>query len=115
MLSLLLLSIISCSLLQVNTFNVEDCPPGHYCTARAITPIPCPPGTWSNAGAAKCEACPIGYYSTKGGASYCTKCEQGHFCESADLSPQPCPLGLYNDKLGRMKAFIGSGKLKYKV
>ena len=81
--------------------DVADCPPGYFCPAKSITPIPCPAGTWSGGGVNFCTPCEVGSYTIKAGSSFCKLCPQGHTCPASNASPEPCPLGTYNPELGQ--------------
>ena len=99
----ILLVLLVGSMADEAVFDPADCPPGHFCTGRGITPIPCPAGAWNGGGVAFCTPCESGSYTTKSGSSFCTKCPKGHTCATANLSPESCPLGTYNDQMAQIE------------
>ncbi|GAB9469615.1 hypothetical protein Gpo141_00006888 [Globisporangium polare] len=89
----------------------DDCPPGSYCPAGSVAPIPCKPGSYTSlnktqsvgpgASWPSCITCPAGYFCVEGeiapepcgkgqfstaGSKACSLCEAGYFCNSATTS-----------------------------
>jgi len=99
------------------------CPPGSYCPAQSISPIPCPPRTFSSAVGATndttCTPCTAGMYcpsvNLTAPAGFCApgfycpsmslvpdpaeySCPAGSYCSGGNSAPTPCPAGSYQDQ-----------------
>jgi len=87
------------------------CPPGYYCPAASVYPIPCKNGTYCPSKASSPAPCDAGYYCPSiidsqiscPGAFYCpntqsdqyNKCSNGTYCPIGSPKEIKCPSGSF--------------------
>ncbi|XP_033646870.1 uncharacterized protein LOC117306372 isoform X1 [Asterias rubens] len=85
-----------------NTTCAGPCPPGHYCPAGIVDPVPCKNNTWRpdefGSRVEDCEPCPAGEHCLEGDPIL-YPCPLGHYCEEG-IGPVECPIYHYRDVVG---------------